>query len=161
MASTNERYITDSIRRTGRTTHIVIIAAFAVQVLAIVASPSEVPLHWGADGEADSYGSPWLALIAWAIFAGCIVLCELVARNVDVEYWNRPSKIQPDKLESWYSFSMGLLYRANLIVAVLALAMALIYLLQAYQLMFPLVILLVAVLLGYVVIAPAMWKKAN
>lgn len=64
MIESNKRYITSTLNRRGHACTILLGLALVIQLVSIFTSPSDVPLHWGVDGEADAYGSPWLTLIA-------------------------------------------------------------------------------------------------
>lgn len=159
MAAKNERYITPAIRRCGRTTHVIIILALGLQLLAIADSSGMVPTHWGITGEADSYVPAWQTLIFWAVLAAVITLDELLAKHLDVKYWNRPNHLAEDRLESWYFMSMRILFSTNLIISLIALAFALMYLLHAYDLATPLVLTLVAALFANMIIEYIRWKR--
>jgi hypothetical protein len=77
-------------------THIPAIAALITLLVYIVKAgpfPAEVPLHFGADGVADNYGSPWLAFgITIGLSIGYILLSvfldELWARQESAKTFN-------------------------------------------------------------------------
>lgn len=141
MTHSNDRYITSALRRRGRVCCVLLGLAFVMQLASVFTSPAEVPLHWGADGVADAYGSPWLTLVLWAVLAAVVALCRFFAANVDIRYWNKPSKVQPMELSDYYAHSMNVIYNVCLMISAMALGAALIYMLQAYWLMFPFIII--------------------
>ena len=159
MNHSNDRYITDALRRRGRICDVLLGLALVIQLSSIFTSPAEVPLHWGADGGVDAFGSPWLTLIVWVILAAVVALCRFVAANVDVRYWNKPSKVQPSELDDWYAHSMSITYNVCLMISVMALGVALIYMLRIYWLMFPLIVIAALVLIAYSVYANFNWSK--
>jgi hypothetical protein len=128
MARENDRFITSKIKKRGRTVNIFLMLALAVQLIAIFTTQADVPLHWGANGEADTFGSPWLTLITWFVLAIAAVLCKFTATHISVKYWNKPSKIQPSELEGWYAYNMKMIYNVSLMISIMALGIALIYL---------------------------------
>lgn len=161
MIQSNEQFVTSALRRRGHVCTILIGLALVIQHISIFTSTSEVPLHWGADGEADAYGSPWLTLIVWVVLAACVALCKFVAAHVDVQYWNRPSKVQPGDLDRWYAHSMSVLYNVNLMISILTLGIAVLYALHAYWLMFPFIIIAAIVIIAYSIYANFNWKRAS
>lgn len=160
MIESNKRYITSTLNRRGHACTILLGLALVIQFVSIFTSPSDVPLHWGVDGEADAYGSPWLTLIVWAILAACVVLCRFVATNVDVKYWNKPSKVQPEELDHWYAHSMNVLYNVNFMISVIALGIAVLYALHVYWLMFPFIIIAALLVISYGLYANFNWKSS-
>lgn len=160
MNADNDQYVTKAIRKRGRIANVLLVLALAIQLIAIISSPSEVPLHWGADGEADAYGSPWLTLIVWFILAIVVALCKLTATHVSVKYWNKPSKIQPGELEGWYAHSMKLVYNTSLMISIMALGIAIIYLLHAFEIMFVFIIVFALFLVAYCIYGSVNWRKS-
>lgn len=157
----NDRYITGASRRRGRVCDVLLGLALAIQLISVFTSPVDVPLHWGADGDADYYGSPWLTLIVWAVLTAVVALCRFVATNVDVRHWNRPSKVQPSELNDWYAHSMNVIYNVCLMISAMALGVALIYMLQAYWLMFPFIIIAGLLVIVYSIYANFNWRKGS
>ena len=153
MDHSNDHYITNTLRRRGRVCNVLLGLAFALQLSSIFTSPAEVPLQWGADGDVDAYGSPWLTLIVWAVLAAVVALCRLVVANVDVRYWNKPPKVQPSELDDWYAYSMSVTYNVCLMISVMALGVALIYMLRIYWLMFPFIVIAALAVIAYSVYA--------
>ena len=159
MDHSNDRYITDALRRQGRICDVLLGLALVILLSSIFTPPAEVPLHWGADGDVDVYGSPWLTLIVWVVLAAVVALCRLVAANVDVRYWNKPSKVQPSELDDWYTHSMSVTYNVCLMISVMALGMALIYMLRIYWLMFPLIVIAALAAIACSIYANFNWSK--
>lgn len=155
----NNRYITGALRRRWRVCCVLLGLTFVMQLASVFTSPAEVPLCWGADGVADAYGSPWLTLIVWAVLTAVVALCRFVATNVDVRYWNKPSKVQPLELNDWYAHSMNVIYNVCLMISAMALGVALIYMLQAYRLMFPFIIIDTLLVIAYSIYANFNWRK--
>lgn len=58
MNHSNDRYITNALRRRGRVCNVLLGLAFVLQLSSIFTSLAEVPLRWGADSDVDAYGSP-------------------------------------------------------------------------------------------------------
>lgn len=157
----NDRYITGALKRRGCVCNVLLGLALAIQLVSVFTSPADVPLHWGADGDADSYGSPWLTLIVWAVLTAVVALCRFVATNVDVRYWNGPSKVQPSELNDWYAHSMNVIYNVCLMISAMALGVALINMLQAYWLMFPFIIIDTLLVIAYSIYANYNWRKES
>lgn len=159
MACVNDRYITSGMRKCACATRILFAVALAVQLLAISASPEEVPIHWGMSGKADAHGSPWLMLLFWGGMAAAAGCFELVARNLDVEFWNKPRKLEEGRLESWYALSMRISYGTSLVLSFTVLAVAVACLLHAYGWISRLAIAFMAALFGYYIFEHARWRR--
>ncbi len=95
----------------------------------------------------------------WAVLAAVVALCRLVVANVDVRYWNKPSKVQPSELDDWYAHSMSVTYNVCLMISVMALGAALIYMLRIYWLMFPFIVIAALAAIAYSVYANSNWSK--
>ncbi len=155
MASPNARFYSKRSVRMELLAWVLLGAGFALTALwAFVgtAGIDSVPVHWGWNGEADRWGSPYEHLLIYGILGFVFAIVSGIGHFMHPDLWNMPSKVTPETKPEWIRLSVKVLVATELELGVLAIVLSLLTITGAL-ISFPLA---VPVLSGVVITAMAL-----
>jgi hypothetical protein len=93
--------------QSGLVQKIILVLVWGLSVLVVATSPTVVPIHFGADGVANNFGSRYTLLILPALYTIIYFLFGMLGNNPQA--LNYPVKITPANQQQQYKLATQLL----------------------------------------------------
>ena len=159
MASPNARCFTKRARFAEKAAWAMTVAGAIITLAGVAVLPEEVPVHWGAGGQPDRYGSPATYLLLPGILVFCSSSMSSVVHFLDPDTWSKPSELREEDKLLWWQTSVSVVVGCEAVLGGWLLLDSLLTVAQLSDLMLPSIALLVVVMAAAIVFPLVEWRR--